>query len=136
MSCADSGPAVVWEVFFAFLSPLCLHHAGSSCQSIVNPGLQPSVVTILGTESSLAEIVECELYVEMMVPLTIQRIPHDPPRLEFVKAIEIDYCVIIQNFTDLKTLAQANSEVQPYLDAEERASTVGGRWFVQCATEY
>jgi hypothetical protein len=65
----------------------------------------------------------------------IQRIPYDSPRVDFIKAIERDGCVIIQNFTDLETLAKANSEVQPYLDAEEPASTVGGRQLLLRYTE-
>src|ERR1051326_4715732 len=65
----------------------------------------------------------------MKITSAIQRVPYDSPRVAFINAIERDGCVIIQNFTDMETLAKANSEVQPYLDAEEPASTVGGMQF-------
>lgn len=67
-----------------------------------------------------------------MLPPTpaVQRIPYSAPRADFISALEKDGCVVVQNFTDLDTLAQAKREVQPYLDAEDKASKVGGK----CAT--
>lgn len=58
--------------------------------------------------------------------MSIKRIPYSAPREEFIRAIEQDGCVIIQNFTTKEKLAQAQREVQPYLDADEKTSTVGG----------
>ncbi|EOD51162.1 Phytanoyl-CoA dioxygenase [Neofusicoccum parvum] len=62
-----------------------------------------------------------------MLPPTpaVQRIPYSAPRADFISALEKDGCVVVQNFTDLDTLAQAKREVQPYLDAEDKASKVG-----------
>ena len=45
----------------------------------------------------------------------------------FIDAIEEDGCVIIKDFTDLESLADAAKEVQPYLEASlaDAGSTVG-----------
>lgn len=48
---------------------------------------------------------------------SIQRLPYTAPRQDFISALQRDGCVIIQDFTDPETLAQAQREVQPYLDA-------------------
>ncbi|KAL2219948.1 hypothetical protein M432DRAFT_631170 [Thermoascus aurantiacus ATCC 26904] len=56
---------------------------------------------------------------------SIQRIPYSAPREDFIRAIERDGCVIIQDFTTPEVLAQAQKEVQPYLDVNEEMSTVG-----------
>ncbi|KAL2010337.1 hypothetical protein VTN00DRAFT_6144 [Thermoascus crustaceus] len=56
---------------------------------------------------------------------SIQRIPYSAPREDFIRAIEKDGCVIIQDFTTPEVLAQAQREVQPYLDTNEEGSTVG-----------
>ncbi|KAK7517823.1 uncharacterized protein IWZ02DRAFT_213930 [Phyllosticta citriasiana] len=61
----------------------------------------------------------------MPQPVPLQRLPYTAPREAFIKALEKDGCVIIQNFTDRETLARAKAEVQPYLDAEEKGSKVG-----------
>lgn len=58
---------------------------------------------------------------------SIQRIPYSAPREDFIRAIERDGCVIIQDLTTPEVLAQAQKEVQPCLDANEEMSTVGGR---------
>ncbi|KAJ9311136.1 hypothetical protein DTO271D3_8625 [Paecilomyces variotii] len=57
--------------------------------------------------------------------MSIKRIPYSAPREEFISAIEEDGCVIIQNFTTKEKLARAQSEVQPYLDADGEMSKVG-----------
>ncbi|KAJ9198542.1 hypothetical protein DTO027B5_3500 [Paecilomyces variotii] len=57
--------------------------------------------------------------------MSIKRIPYSAPRKEFISAIEKDGCVIIQNFTTKEKLARAQSEVQPYLDADGELSKVG-----------
>ncbi|RWQ95056.1 hypothetical protein C8Q69DRAFT_468735 [Paecilomyces variotii] len=57
--------------------------------------------------------------------MSIKRIPYSAPREEFISAIEKDGCVIIQNFTTKEKLARAQSEVQPYLDADGEMSKVG-----------
>ncbi|KAJ9273644.1 hypothetical protein DTO212C5_278 [Paecilomyces variotii] len=57
--------------------------------------------------------------------MSIKRIPYSAPREEFISAIEKDGCVIIQNFTTKEKLARAQSEVQPYLDADGELSKVG-----------
>lgn len=63
-----------------------------------------------------------------MLPPTpsIQRLPYSAPRADFISALKKDGCVIIQNFTNLDTLAQAQREVRPYLDGEDKGSKVGG----------
>lgn len=61
---------------------------------------------------------------------SIQRIPYSAPREDFIRAIEKDGCVIIQDFTAPEVLAQAQREVQPYLDANEEGSTVGGEYHI------
>lgn len=58
--------------------------------------------------------------------MSIKRIPYSAPREEFIRAIEEDGCVIIQDFTTKEKLAHAQSEVQPYLEADEKTSKVGG----------
>lgn len=40
----------------------------------------------------------------------------------FIKAVEEDGCVIIQDFTDEASLEKAGQEVQPYLDTSLEAS--------------
>ncbi|KAF4310748.1 phytanoyl-dioxygenase family protein [Botryosphaeria dothidea] len=62
-----------------------------------------------------------------MLPPTpsIQRLPYSAPRADFISALKKDGCVIIQNFTNLDTLAQAQREVRPYLDGEDKGSKVG-----------
>ncbi|KAL1846389.1 hypothetical protein Plec18170_009240 [Paecilomyces lecythidis] len=57
--------------------------------------------------------------------MSIKRIPYSAPREEFIRAIEEDGCVIIQDFTTKEKLAHAQSEVQPYLEADEKTSKVG-----------
>lgn len=56
---------------------------------------------------------------------SVQRIPYTAPKADFILALERDGCVVIQNFTDNETLAQAHREVKPFLDAEDEASKVG-----------
>jgi hypothetical protein len=56
----------------------------------------------------------------------IQEIPYSSPRQDFISALEKDGCVIVKNFTDIETLEEAQREVQPYLDAEDIGSKVGG----------
>jgi hypothetical protein len=60
---------------------------------------------------------------------SIQRILRSAPLSSFISALEKDGCVIITDFTDLETLEQAWKEVQPFLDAEEKGSQVGGVYF-------
>jgi hypothetical protein len=57
----------------------------------------------------------------------VQRIAREVGLDAFIKAVEQDGCVIIQDFTDLESLAEAQKEVQPHLDASAVASksTVG-----------
>lgn len=57
----------------------------------------------------------------------VQRIHREAGLEAFVKAVEEDGCVIIQDFTDEESLQKAGEEVQPYLDAslEASGSTVG-----------
>lgn len=57
---------------------------------------------------------------------SVQRIPYSAPRADFISALEKDGCVIVQNFTNPDVLAQAKREVQPFLDAEDKGSKVGG----------
>ncbi|CAI6340159.1 unnamed protein product [Periconia digitata] len=57
--------------------------------------------------------------------MSIQRIPYDAPRADFVAALEKDGCVIVTNFTTSSVLEKARSEVQPYLDEGSPNSTVG-----------
>ena len=56
-----------------------------------------------------------------------QRISRAAGLQAFIDAIEKDGCVIIQDFTDLESLASAQAEVQPYLDASiaDSGSKVG-----------
>lgn len=56
-----------------------------------------------------------------------QRISRGAGLQAFIDAVEKDGCVIIQNFTDMESLADAQAEVQPYLDASiaESGSKVG-----------
>ncbi|KAF2501518.1 hypothetical protein BU16DRAFT_477258 [Lophium mytilinum] len=55
----------------------------------------------------------------------LRRIPYDSPRSAFIEALENNGCVIVQNFTTQEALAEAKKDVQPYLDVEEPASSVG-----------
>ncbi|KAH6893160.1 hypothetical protein B0T10DRAFT_267074 [Thelonectria olida] len=57
----------------------------------------------------------------------VQRIARQAGLEAFVKAVEQDGCVIIQDFTDAESLGQAQTEVQPFLDESAAASrsTVG-----------
>lgn len=57
----------------------------------------------------------------------VQRIAREAGLQAFIEAIEKDGCVIIKDFTDLKSLEAADTEVKPYLDASLVASgsTVG-----------
>lgn len=56
----------------------------------------------------------------------VQRLPRSAGLQAFIDAVERDGCVIIQDFTDLQSLADAQGEVQPYLDASAAGgSTVG-----------
>ncbi|KAK8210198.1 hypothetical protein M8818_003686 [Zalaria obscura] len=57
--------------------------------------------------------------------MSVQRIPYNAPKAMFVDALKRDGCVIIKDFTDLDTLAQAQKEVQPYLDVDAPNSQVG-----------
>ena len=59
--------------------------------------------------------------------MMVQRIPREAGLQAFIDAVEKDGCVIIKDFTDLESLAEAQKQVQPYLDASiaESASTVG-----------
>ena len=63
---------------------------------------------------------------EMAIGCQIERIPRSAPLARFVNALQRDGCVIVRDFTDLDALARAQSEVQPYLDAEEVGRKVGG----------
>jgi hypothetical protein len=56
----------------------------------------------------------------------LRRFPYDSPRSAFIEALRLNGCVIVQKFTNAESLAKAREEVQPYLDVEEPASTVGG----------
>jgi hypothetical protein len=57
----------------------------------------------------------------------VQRIAREAGLETFINAIEEDGCVIIKDFTDLESLSEAQTEVQPYLDASASTSksTVG-----------
>jgi hypothetical protein len=57
----------------------------------------------------------------------VQRIVRQAGLDAFIKAVEQDGCVIIQDFTDAESLEQAQTEVQPFLDESAAASrsTVG-----------
>ncbi|OTB01183.1 hypothetical protein M426DRAFT_14760 [Hypoxylon sp. CI-4A] len=57
----------------------------------------------------------------------VQRISREAGLQAFLDAVEKDGCVIIKDFTNLESLADAQKEVQPYLDASiaESGSTVG-----------
>ena len=57
----------------------------------------------------------------------VQRIRREAGLKAFIKAVEDDGCVIIQDFTDSESLEEAGKEVQSYLDASLSASgsTVG-----------
>jgi hypothetical protein len=63
----------------------------------------------------------------MAIGAQIQRIPRSAPLARFVDALQRDGCVVVQDFTDVTTLAQAQREVQPYLDAQEDGKKVGGK---------
>jgi hypothetical protein len=60
-----------------------------------------------------------------MATPSVQRIPYDAPREQFINALKKDGCVIVQNFTTLETLEQARLEVEPWLNKEDN-SQVGG----------
>jgi hypothetical protein len=60
-----------------------------------------------------------------MTTPAVQRIPYSAPREEFINALKKDGCVIVQNFTDPKTLEQARLEVEPWLNKDDN-SKVGG----------
>ncbi|KAL4883193.1 hypothetical protein BJY04DRAFT_226661 [Aspergillus karnatakaensis] len=53
--------------------------------------------------------------------MSVQRISYSAPREKFINALKRDGCVIVQNFTDLETLAQARAEVEPYLNKESNS---------------
>ncbi|KAI1643656.1 uncharacterized protein F4817DRAFT_361315 [Daldinia loculata] len=57
----------------------------------------------------------------------VQRIHREANLQAFINAVEKDGCVIVEGFTTLEALADAQEEVQPYLDASISASgsTVG-----------
>lgn len=57
----------------------------------------------------------------------VQRILRAESLQAFIDAIEQDGCVIIKDFTDIASLKNAATEVQPYLDASlaDAGSTVG-----------
>ena len=56
----------------------------------------------------------------------VQRISRTAGLQAFIDAVEKDGCVIIKDFTDPESLADAQKEVQPYLDASAASgSTVG-----------
>lgn len=58
----------------------------------------------------------------------VQRVSREAGLQAFIRAVEEDGCVIIQDFTDLASLEKAQEEVQPYLDASisgDTGSTVG-----------
>jgi hypothetical protein len=56
----------------------------------------------------------------------VQCISREAGLESFIKAIQQDGCVIVQDFTDLDSLLTAQKEVQPYLDASTATkSTVG-----------
>ncbi|KAF2177527.1 hypothetical protein K469DRAFT_602979 [Zopfia rhizophila CBS 207.26] len=57
--------------------------------------------------------------------MSIRKFYYDSPREDIIAALEKDGCVIIKEFTDDETLAQAQREVQPYLDIDEPGSQVG-----------
>jgi len=63
----------------------------------------------------------------MAVTDRIQRINRSAPKADLIRALELDGCVIITEFTDATTLVQAHKEVQPYLDSNELDSKVGGK---------
>ncbi|KAF3402313.1 putative proline-specific permease put4 [Talaromyces pinophilus] len=54
-----------------------------------------------------------------MTTPAVQRIPYSAPREEFINALKKDGCVIVQNFTDPKTLEQARLEVEPWLNKDD-----------------
>ncbi|KAL2810068.1 hypothetical protein BJX63DRAFT_434590 [Aspergillus granulosus] len=56
--------------------------------------------------------------------MSVQRIPYSAPRQDFINALKKDGCVIVQDSTDLEALAQARSEVEPYLN-RDRNSKIG-----------
>jgi hypothetical protein len=62
---------------------------------------------------------------------SIQKISYSAPRQNFISALEKDGCVIIRNFTNVETLDKAQNEVQPYLDANDKGSKVGGKYLRQ-----
>ena len=64
----------------------------------------------------------------MSVPC-IQRLPRSSLLSDFVKVLERDGCVVVQDFTDMMTLEKASQEVKPWLlDADEGPGTkVGGK---------
>lgn len=55
----------------------------------------------------------------------IRRLPREAGLKAFIEALEEDGCVIVKDFTDMKSLEDAQKEVQPYLDACNSGSTVG-----------
>lgn len=57
----------------------------------------------------------------------VQRIARSAGLDAFIRAVEQDGCVIIQDFTDPESVIEAQNEVQPYLDASlsTSKSTVG-----------
>jgi hypothetical protein len=70
-----------------------------------------------------------------MATSSIQKISYSAPRQDFISALERDGCVIVKNFTDIETLEKAQSEVQPYLDANDKGSKVGGKFQGQPSTK-
>lgn len=56
----------------------------------------------------------------------VQRITRQAGLDAFIKAVEQDGCVIIQDFTDAESLDQAQLEVQPYLDESAASRSIVG----------
>jgi hypothetical protein len=56
----------------------------------------------------------------------VKRLSRSAPLSAFVEALEKDGCVIIKDFTDRPTLANADKDVRPWLEKQDGGVKVGG----------
>lgn len=66
----------------------------------------------------------------MSSPRGIQRIARSEGVEKFIEALEMDGGVIITDFTDPATVAQANAEVKPWIEQQKNSqgAKVGGAY--------
>ena len=65
----------------------------------------------------------------MGTPKHIQRLKHSEGLEKFIEALEQDGGVIIEDFTDVETVDQANAEVKPWIEKQKssQGAKVGGK---------